>query len=217
MIKNFSKILLKAYNQFLLPLGGKKVSIPYRINIPPIEHPARQGKSAPGVILKQLYEDAKEQNFDLKKASTEEIREFMKKNNLGLDCSGFVYRMLDFLVQEVKGKSLTEAGFEHVGLTNVAILTDNIHSAKIGLKDIKPGDMIKTNSTGDIDHLLIVIDRKKNQLTYAHSSRETTPSGVHLSGAKLVHSPDGIIFEEDLGNIAYNINAGDGPRRLKAL
>lgn len=213
---DFPQILKQAYNQFILNVEGKKVAIPYRINIPPIEHPARQGKSAPEVILNTLYEDAKEQNFDLKSASSEEIREFMKKNNLGLDCSGFVYRMLDFLVQEVKGKPLTELGFDHVGRTNVAVLADNNHTIKIDLENLQPGDIVKTNSVGDIDHVLIVIGRNKNKVTYAHSSRETNPQGVHKATFNIL--PQGEIkFIEDLGDIAYNITAGDGPRRLKAL
>lgn len=212
----FSPILKRAYNQFILNIEGKKVSIPYRINIPPMKHPARQGKSAPEVILKQLYEDAKQQGFDLKQASVEEIRDFMKQNNLGLDCSGFVYRMLDFFVQEIKGKPLTELGFEHVGRTNVAILTDDNHSIKVDPKDIQPGDIIKTNSEGDIDHILIVIGKNKNQVTYAHSSRETIPQGVHKGKFEIL--PQGQIkFIEDLRNITYNNKAGDGPRRLKIL
>jgi len=128
-----SQILYQAYEQFLLPVFNKKVPMPYRINIPPDEHPAKQGKSAPEVILKQLQEDARNQNFDLQKASMEETREFMRKNQLGIDCSGFAYRILDFLVQKIKGKSLEDFGFPHVGITNVNILTSDEFSGAFKL------------------------------------------------------------------------------------
>lgn len=204
-MNNYSQILEQAYSHFILNIEGKKVAIPYRINIPPIEHPARQGKSSPEVILKQLYEDAREQGFDLKKASVEsveEVRGFMRKNHLGLDCSGFVYRMLDFLVQEAKGKPLTKLGFDHVGRTNVTMLTDSDHSIKIDPKDLQPGDIIKTNSLSKIPHILIVMARKDNLVTYAHSSKDS--AGITK-------------FSEDLNDIIYDTKAGDGPRRLKVL
>lgn len=209
-----SQILKAAYEQFLLVLGGKKVPIPYRINIPPLEHPARQGKSTPEVILKQLYEDAKEQDFNLKEASVEEIQDFMRKNNLGLDCSGFVYRMLDFLVQKVKGKPLTEFGFNHVGRTNIAQLTDDEHSIRVdSLKETKPSDLIRIDSKAEdgLNHALIVLENKDGIITYAHSSRKTKADGVHIDQIK-----NGV-FPEDLKVFNYNVKKGDGVRRLKIL
>ena len=118
---NYSQILWEEYSKFILSVYGKKVAIPYRINIPPDPHPKRQGKSSPQDILKQLKEDALTQSFDLKSASIEQIQQFMIQNKLGLDCSGFVYRMLDYLVLKVKGQELKDLIGSHVGNTNVIL------------------------------------------------------------------------------------------------
>lgn len=211
---NYSAILKQAYQQFILNIKGKQVPIPYRINIPAEEHPARQGKSDPETILKQLYEDAGEQGFNLKSASIEEIQEFMRKNKLGLDCSGFVYRMLDLLVQQVKGKPLTELGFDHVGRTNVATLTGDEHSITIEPSDIQPGDLIRIDSEAadGLNHCLLVMENKNGMITYAHSSRKTKVNGVHQDQIK-----NGA-FPKDLDVFSYNPNnKKDGIRRLKVL
>ena len=206
-----SQILYQAYEQFLLPVFNKKVPMPYRINIPPDEHPAKQGKRTPEVILKQLQEDARNQNFDLQKASMEETREFMRKNQLGIDCSGFAYRILDFLVQKIKGKSLEDFGFPHVGITNVNILTSDEFSVPIdNFTNAQPGDLIRLDSKAvdGIPHCLVILD---SIITYAHSSRQTNPDGVHTAQIKDEKFPD------DLKMFRFKKEEGDGIRRLKIL
>ena len=132
-MKNYSKILWQAYEQFMLPLGGKKVPCPYRMNdIGSLQKvgPAFQGKSSPEVLVETTKRLAKEQNFDLNRASVEEIRQFMSQNKLGIDCSGFIYRLLNHLVQKVKGKPLISFGLDHVGRTNVAKLTSDDYTGE---------------------------------------------------------------------------------------
>lgn len=192
---NYSAILRKAYQQFILKIGDKKVPIPYRINIPPEEHPVRQGKSSPEDILNQLIWDAKDQNFDLTKSSVEEVREFMIKNKLGIDCSGFAYRMLDFLVHQTKGKHLTNFGFDNVGRTNVNALTsDQFSDPVLNFSQVKPGDIIKANSEKKIPHCMIVLEKTPQKIIYAHSTGKDKQNGVVIGETK---------------------NLGDGVRRLK--
>lgn len=222
----YSKILKQAYEQFILKIGDKDVPMPHRINIPPEEHPARQGKSSPEVIFKQLKIDAEQQNFDLNKASVEEIKHFMKKNKLGIDCSGFAYRMLNHLVQQIKGEGLETFGFPHVGRTNVNTLTSEEFSIPIKtIRKIHPGDIIKTCSEETIPHCAIVIEKTDSEITYAHSSNKTKITGVHL-GKITINDPytglkDQLFLEETYYNINYgdlfNSQAGDNIVRLKIL
>jgi len=214
---DYSKILQTAYNQFLLPLGGKKVPTPYRRNeIGNFQKlgPEFQGKSSPNVIQKAAKQLAKEQNFYFEKASIEEIREFLRKNKLGIDCSGFSYRMLNFLSQKVTGKSLEGHGFPHVGRTNVNKLTSDEFSVKISIfEDCQPGDIIKFDSASPdgIPHAAIILDNQNGVVSYAHSSKQTKPEGVHtgeIANGKL---------PEDLLIFSFNIDKGDGIRRLKIL
>lgn len=213
---NYSKILYKAYDQFMLSLDGKKVPTPYRRNeIGSFQKIGSefQGKSSPEVLTEATKRLAKEQNFDLNKASVEEIREFMKKNKLGIDCSGFVYRVINYLSEKLGLGNLEKAaGLPHVGRTNVAKLTSDEFSVPVGsFNEAQPGDIIRLNSGGDILHALIVLENSDGVIAYAHSSGETIPNGVHIGKI------EGGKFPDDLKSFSYQTSQGDGVRRLKIL
>ncbi len=209
---NYSQILKKAYKLFILDVEGKKVAVPYRINIPPAGHPARQGKSSPEVILKQLYTDAEKEGFNLKTATVLEIREFMESHKLGIDCSGFAYRMLDFLVGELGMGDLQKVGFPHVGKTNVGILTSEKFSNRVtGLNQAQPGDLIKFNSDKDIPHCVLILEKNGDEIIYAHSSDGKKLNGVHIG--RIFEGK----FEGELLNYKFNESHGDGIWRLKIL
>lgn len=211
----YSSILIEAYQQFLLPLGGKLVPTPYRRNEKGSFQkigPEFQGKSSPETLIETTKRLAKRQKFDLDKASVEEIRNFMEKNKLGIDCSGFVYRILNYLTEQVKEKPLTALGFEHVGRTNVAKLTSKEFSIKIrNFKDAKSGDIIRLDSGTEVLHALVLLKRQNNILTYAHSSNITEIKGIHAAEIKNGE------FPEDLKPFKFNEKAGDGIYRLKIL
>ncbi len=219
-MNNYSKILNKrslllrnkAYQQFILDIEGKKVAIPYRINIPPLEHPARQGKSSPEVILNQLRKDAKSEDFNLKTATTEEIIQFMEEHKLGIDCSGFTYRMLEILCEELGMGNLQENGFDNVGRTNVLALTSSEHAIKINsFAEAQPGDIIRLNSEDEIKHCVLIIEKRGSDFLYAQSSGITKITGIHMDTIIGGQLPD------ELNVYSYNTNAGDGIYRLKVL
>ncbi len=220
-MQDYSKILWQAYEEFLLDLGGKKVPTPYRINIPPNEHPARQGKSSPEVILQQLKEDAKKEGLELSTASLEEIKQFMIKNNLGIDCSGFTYRILDHLIHNIKGKSLTDFGFPHVGRTNVKMLTSEEFTIPIEhLHDIRPGDLIKVRSSEKIPHCLIVLEVKPKQIIYAHSNEDKLYYGIHQNQIIITDPKNSIEkqgWKENYLIDDWRPDLGDGVKRLRVL
>ena len=212
----YSQILMEAYEQFLLSLGGKKVPTPYRendLNALQKAGPEFQGKSSPEVLIKTTQKLAREQDFNLNKASIEEIRAFMRKNKLGIDCSGFAYRLLNHLVQKSKGKPLTELGFEHIGRTNVRKLTSDEMSIPIDFKKAQPGDLIRLTLKTDINvlHTVIILENSNSIITYAQSSEQTTPDGVHTVQIKNGKLP------KDLDSFEINKKNGDGFRRLKIL
>jgi len=214
--QGYPKILFSAYDKFMLPLGGKRVPTPYRRNETGSFQKIGsqfQGKSSPEILTETTKRLAKEQNFNLGKASVEEIREFMKKNKLGIDCSGFVYRMLNHLVEKLGLGNLEKAaGFPHVGRTNIAKMTSDGFSVPVtDLSKAQPGDIIRLNSEGDILHGVIILQNSGGIITYAHSSNETNPSGVHQDKTVSNQLPP------DLSYFSYNINKGDGIRRLKIL
>lgn len=200
---DYSDILYQGYKRFVLNVYGKQIHMPYRINIPPDPHPKRQGKSSPQDILKQLKQDALQQGFDLKPASIEETRQFMINNKLGIDCSGFAYRMLDYLLLKLQGKRLKSFLGSHVGNTDVRKLTSAALANRVEI-EIKPGDLIKIDSALPIPHCMVILNIQDGQVTYAHSSKSA--QGVNLVTKSL---------EEISQN--WNTQAGDGIYRLKIL
>lgn len=215
MQEEYSKILWEAYHNFSIKLGNNQFPIPYRINIPFQPDRRRYGKSDSQELSKSLQEIATENNFNLDTAQQKEIMDFMRDQMLGIDCSGFVYHMLDYLLKKLDKGGMEAIGFPPASKTNVALLCDEQFSYPIELSEIQPGDLIALNFAGDIKHIVIVLGVNGTQIIYAHTSSQTTPKSVHT--AQAIISKDGIVFKEKLGDITYNPEAGDGPRRLKAL
>lgn len=209
---NYTQILQEAYEEFLLPLGDKKVPTPYRLNIPYQPDRRKYGKSGPKTLTKDAIEIAKEQGFNLKNSDIREIRSFMEKNWLGIDCSGLVYHLLDHLLEKVGKGNMESNGFPKVSRTNVEILTSDESSIPINdFKLAKPGDVIRLNSEQPIPHVLIVLDAENHIITYAHSSNLTKVKGVHQGQIK-----NGKL-DQELKAYSYNVSQGDGIRRLKIL
>lgn len=229
-MQDYPKILWEAYEQFLLPLGGKKIPTPYRRNeVGSFQKvgPQFQGKSSPKVLTETTKKLAKGNKFNLDQASKKEIISFMQNNKLGIDCSGFAYRALDHLTEKLKGKPLTAFGLPHVGRTNIAKLTSDKFSISINkIEEIHPGDMLKINSSQTIPHVMVILDVKQNRMrqslfsakiTYAHSS-ET--KGVHIGEIKIVDKSKSLNQQEWqekylLDN--WSSDLGDGVKRLKVL
>ena len=215
----YPSILWEAYEQFMLNFEGKKIPTPYRINDISNPHavgPEFRGKSSPEVLIETTYKIADELGFNLSTSSSDMIREFMKCNLLGIDCSGYAYRCLDYLALKVKGLPLTELGFEHVGRTNVRKLSDDEHSIPVSPDQIHPADIIKTNSGDDILHVLLIMEISDGEVIYTHSSSQTKPQGVHI-GSFSIGENGTLLFNEFLGDINYCPDQGDGIRRLRAL
>lgn len=214
--QDYSRILFEAYEKFILSLGGKRVPTPYRRNeIGSYQKLGAefQGKSSPETLIKTTKKLAKEQDFILDRATVEEIREFMRQNKLGIDCSGFSHRMLSFLTESIGLGSLeTASGLPHVGRTNVSRLTSDEFTVPVPEFDkTRPGDLIKFDSNTDIPHCVIILENAIGKITYAHSCENTNPTGVHTGTIDNGNLP------AELAKFSYNTTLGDGIRRLKIL
>lgn len=209
---NNAIILTEAYDKYILPLGGKRVPTPYRINIPFQPDRRKYGKSDPETLVKDTLEIAKENNQKLDEMSIEEIRQFMVDNTLGVDCSGFAYHLLNLLLRTIGKESMEDNGFPKASKTNVQVLTSNDFSVPIAdLSQTQPGDLIKLNSDQDLLHVLVVLENSDGKITYAHSSEITEVEGVHSD--QIINGQ----FPDELKAFSYNESKGDGVRRLKIL
>jgi hypothetical protein len=83
----------------------------------------------------------------------------------GVDCSGFVFEVLEKSIPEMGPFPRTSREFDAVGL-------------KIEVKSIQPGDILVFEDGGIIDHVGLALSRS----TFIHSASEGTSTGVIISG-----------------------------------
>lgn len=229
-----SEALEKLYYEYThLPLGGKFVRCPYWSNKQRIllSGPYK-GKGTPAQIVKATIEAAKKEKIDLGVLSCGEVRRFMEQHRIGVDCSGFVYHMVDALSKERIGKGIFDfiegIGGKGVTKVNAFCLTNEKNSIPIKkVKEVKVGDLIRFQ---DGKHVAIILrikrDKKNNlqEIIYAHSGRLSAITGVHVGRIKVLNPEKDIgdqkWFEKTRKGYEYVLRyyskmKGDGLKRLK--
>jgi len=191
---------------------GKRVRVPYWLNkygagdLQRIQGPFG-GKGTPNEIKKATLEKAKTLGVNPSEMPPSEIKKFMKENRIGVDCSGFVFHILNFIkpgfwktLKMAPGRSPNPAR-----RFNAAALSSPDNSIKVGkTKDVRVGDLIPVSAEGDggIDHILIVVGVSHDHLVYAHSSSRTTIKGPHL-GKMMITKPMGNLRDQQWQEV-YN-------------
>lgn len=173
-----------------------------------------KGKGTPEEIAEECAIAAKLARIRIADLSTDKLKEFLVEEELGVDCSGFAYHVLNAHSQEKNGRNLQSyiktlrQGFtgrliaklrpaENIG---VATLADERNSVEIKIADLRPSDIIVFLGTGKdklYNHVLVVtgVERENDttRISYAHSY--AWPSdGVYNHGVRegdiLVHGED---------------------------
>lgn len=174
-----------------LDIAGKKVQTPYYINLKKAKGQLRAlvGKGTPEEIVEEVLIYARLRGFDLASATPDEIREFMIKQDIGIDCSGFVAQVLNYWLK-LKGHSSlrSKISFNNASLwhkfktalrpiENIGAnrMTNNDNTTPISLNEIMPGDLIRLKGLRGGHHITVIVEttRQDNALTafkYAHSS-----------------------------------------------
>ena len=167
-----------------LDFGKVKVRCPYWIN--KINKGIRgpfSGKGTPGQIIKSAYSSAKREGIDIDKLKSYEITKLLKRNRIGVDCSGFAYHVLDTLDREKGGNGIADDLFLPAGRqaakprfpawnpawrASADLLTSEIVTKVIMLlNDVKVGDMIRTENGR---HIYVTVDVSKKNIICSHSS-----------------------------------------------
>lgn len=179
------------YQYTHLLFGKKEIACPYWIdNLKKLKHGPGGGKATPSEIINLTKKKALENNINLEQLSEKEIVSFMKKNRIGIDCSGFAFWLLNELDLEKGGNGIADDIPESKGRfikfrASTTMLTDPLVSNPVEkVSDIMPGDMIRMRKG---HHLLVVFQVEKNsqnnpeKIVYVHSSSPlfTSISGVH--------------------------------------
>jgi len=149
------------------------------------------GKGSPEDIEDEAKIISMKNKIDLQTLSQEHITDFLINENLGIDCSGFVYHVLNEETKEKYNKQLHTylkyksknplrkllTKLRPAENTSVQVLADDDNTKAIQLKDIEAGDLIFLLGTGEqheLNHILLVTDEKKENgkiqtIHYTHS------------------------------------------------
>ena len=252
-----TNLLLKFAQEYInFSIEGKKVNIPYCIvsqkkERKPSYAMARTGKysnyagkGSPEQIRTALLSAAKKKPFDLTARGPEEITAFMIHEGIGIDCSGFVYNVLDTYLRATRDSSLDRLILRYPGIlggierlllsrdrvrrSSAATLTSDLNTTIIEkVKDIQLADMMRlTHSYWKGKHIAIIVDIHKKYITYAHTSEFTKTQGPHLGKIVIVNPEKGLESQAWLettqtgvnyGEYAFDPRRGDSVRRLKYL
>ena len=193
---NQSTLLESTINHYLnLNIAEKKVQTPYLNNRRSAIRGALAvliGKGSPKDIEEEIQIISLKERIDLNDLPAEKIKEFLVENNLGVDCSGFVYYILDALVQDTKNKKLKQiihfplarsivrkmiAKLRPAENCGVTTLAHESNTKKIELKDVQANDLIifiGSGPTQDYNHIMFVksVEKENNNLkkiNYIHS------------------------------------------------
>ena len=177
---------------FIIKIGSKRVKSPYYRNIKRARAELRAlvGKGTPEEIGEETLIYAKLRGFAFKGKEEKEIREFMRSQGIGTDCSGFVAHIYnEWLKSEGKGHLSRHIKFPKVSfyrtivrmlrpIENISadLLTGTLNADPVELRDVKVGDMIRLKGVDRGHHVVMIseVSRDKsgkvNKLEYVHSS-----------------------------------------------
>ena len=226
MVKNKKLIqntIFKFIDSYLsMNILGHKLSCPYwsnklkngKVVLRGFQNGKGDAESIRNELEKLLLKDSQRKNILL---DPEKFRKFAKRNRIGIDCSGLVFRILDKIV----GLS----GIFNLGInkTDSKTLTSQVYCRKIQfLGEAKILDMIRINNSR---HVALITDVTEDIITYIHSaSRLTSKQGVHIGKIKLIDKSkllENQDFQEktkngeNFGRKYIHVQQGDGIYRLK--
>lgn len=192
ILPRLAELVIHEYTH--LPIAGKEVVCPYYINKFKERAGLRVlvGKGDPGEIVKEVKVWAKLKDFNLAKATEDQIRDFMMDRSIGIDCSGFVVHIIGYWIKSVKRKRLQDylvfpkndiinrlrrllRPVENMG-ANMLTSSDNCRKIN-NLNSVLPGDFIRSKGKiKNAHHIMLVrrvtkIDGVVKEIEYVHSSR----------------------------------------------
>ncbi len=171
-ISNQAQGIIDQYKNF--QVGSAVCSIPYFNNKTRGTRAGLRveiGKGDIKDIHNEIIQKTLEQKIDTQLFNSETLKKFLVDNNIGTDCSGFVYHILnEESKQRNKGTldvnlnfSFKKGLFNRIKAKIRPTFADDLNSKIISLSEVEPGDII-TIMNGERDHILVV-----NKVEYENS------------------------------------------------
>ena len=191
-------------------LGSAVTSVPYFNNKSKgarVALRAYTGKGSPKELFDEAETIALKYRIALDSLSDEALKKILTDYNLGIDCSGLAYYILDAQSQECKKGSLSHkisfvnchgivgklrCSFNPEGNCDVTTLAHEDNSRHIEIRNIEPGDMItmlaKKDESAERNHILVIhqVDYKDNMPIKIHYTHAVAypEDGVYGTGLK---------------------------------
>jgi len=175
---------------------------------------AYSGKGSSKEIEEELKIIEKLEGRNFSQMQESEIRDIMKKRKLGIECSGFIIRILDGAIREFYKKpiySLLKFNAGALGrlfsrmrpYTHIDVATlvhpDNARPLD-NVNDIMPGDILRFNSK--VDHIIIVTATKRSEdfhlknIEYVHSILENSNEGIKKGKIDFINPDKDLLHQE---------------------
>ncbi len=233
-----------------LKLGGKSVVCPYYMNLQKKKDlRVMVGKGTPEEIEMEAKIWAKLKGANFEEMSELEIKKFLLEKSIGIDCSGFVMHVLNNWYKDKTGKEIwSKLKIKKTGLMwkiaymlrpveklGAEIITSEPNAYPIEIKDVKPGDLVRTKwKRQNAHHVLLVTKVERNEknevsmIEYTHSTPFFGDQNGIRVGEIVIKNQNNPLEEhewlesDENGNNytfeGYMINLEDnGLRRLKAM
>ncbi|MEK7609667.1 MAG: hypothetical protein AAB470_00910 [Patescibacteria group bacterium] len=202
--KTLSNRALSTINQYLnFRVGTAVCSIPY-FNNKTIKARATLraygGKGSPKDIFEEIQTIAVKSHVNIESLTNESLKKILTDNNIGIDCSGFVYYILNAQSEELKNETLDRrlsfvnchgligkirCSLRPIENCDVGTLAHDKNSLTVPIKEISPSDiitMIGDSEENEHDHILVI-----HQVEY----QNFIPCKIHYSHA-VAYPEDGI-------------------------
>jgi len=150
------------------------------------------GKGSPLEITHEIRDILFKNKISTEAITDETLKKMLIEHNLGIDCSGFVYHLLNTemiatghapikkYISFIQARGLfgkMNAVLHPAKATGVLTLADNVNSHIVALADIAPGDFITlvgNSGEGERDHILLIHEvisenSKTKTIHYSHS------------------------------------------------
>ena len=228
MTKSLSSPALKVISTYQnLPFSNFKILCPYFNNKRSKVRAGLRvlvGKGEPMEIVEEATLIALRERIDLKELDKENLTKFLVDHNLGIDCSGLAYHIMNAeSIHNGQGQLKKRLAFPYiknplrkllaklrsVENTGVHTLAHDKNSEQIKLNSIKPGDLVTILNAGtkkNLSHVLIIhqvdYDQAKQPKTiyYTHSFQLPT-DGQYNHGIKqgkvIITRPDKGILDQE--------------------
>lgn len=175
VISQSARDVIEQYRNF--HVSNAVCSVPYFNNRVTARRAALRvevGKGSPKDIFEEISHRALQERVDVNLLDSENLKKFLVNSNLGIDCSGFAYYVLnEESITRGKGTLDKHINFIHASnpltrfiakfkpQTNIDVLTfaDDKNSRAIIFKEIEPGDIITMlggPEGGERNHILVI-------------------------------------------------------------